>query len=139
MLINDKLVFACGTGSSAPACQRSGRVYPKYFGKTTRQNAPPPAMTAIGEKFCTANTGIRADFAMARFKKPLFEPATTCAPAAAPPSPPIECKVVQYQCDYLHPCNIFTIRAISVLIPLCPFADRLVRALDYLTRQHGQK
>ena len=49
MLTNDKLVFACGTGSSAPLCQRSGRVYPKYFGKTTRQNAPPPAMTAIGE------------------------------------------------------------------------------------------
>jgi|KBSMisStandDraft_5_1062788.scaffolds.fasta_scaffold86546_2 hypothetical protein len=47
----------------------------------------------------------------------LLEPATTGAPAAAPPSPRIECKVVQYQCDYLHPCNIFTIRVISVLIP----------------------
>jgi hypothetical protein len=67
-----------------------------------------------------------------------IEPATTCAPAAAPP-PHIECKVVQYQCDYLHPCNIFTIRAISVLVPRCPFAARQVRALDYLTLQHGQK
>jgi hypothetical protein len=108
-----------------------------------RQNYTPKCAAACHDghrrKFCTANTGIRADFAMARFKKALFEPATTCAPAAAPPSPPIECKVVQYQCDYLHPCNIFTIRAISVLIPPCPFAARLARAVDCLTRQHGQK
>jgi hypothetical protein len=59
--------------------------------------------------------GTRADFAIGRLKGPLFDPATTCAPAAEPPSPHVECKEVLYQCDYLHPCNIFTISAISGL------------------------
>jgi hypothetical protein len=64
-----------------------------------------------------AATGIRADFDIARAGHHLRA-------SDAPLSPHIECKVVQYQCDYLHPYNIFTIRAISVLIPPCPFAAR---------------
>jgi hypothetical protein len=84
----------------------------------------------LGRKFCTAATGIRADFAIAGFKRALFEPAITCAPLATPPSPPVERKEVQYQCDYLHPCNIFTINAISVLTLPCPFAARLARTGD---------
>ena len=31
------------------------------------------------------------------------------------PSPRVGCKEVQYQCDYLHACNILIIRVISVL------------------------
>jgi hypothetical protein len=76
-----------------------------------------------------AATGIRADFDIACFKRAQFEPIATCVPAAAPPSQYIECKVVQHQCDYLHPCNIFTIRAVSVLPPVS-FSARLVRAAD---------
>ncbi|WP_143133240.1 hypothetical protein [Pseudoduganella namucuonensis] len=71
----------------------------------------------LGRKFCTAGVGTRADFAIARFNRPPFEPAATCGPAAAPPSPHVECKEMQYQYDFQHPCNVFAIRAISVLIP----------------------
>ena len=92
----------------------------------------------LRRKFCMAVTGIRADFDIACSKTALFEPIATCAPAAAPPSLDIECNVVQHQCDYLHPCNIFTIRAISMLIPRILFCSRLVLAADYLTQQYGQ-
>lgn len=37
---------------------------------------------------------------------------------------------VQYQYDYLQPCNIFTIRGISVLFRRCPFTTRAARAGD---------
>jgi hypothetical protein len=74
-------------------------------------------------KFCTAGIGTRADIVIDRLKGPLFDPAATSAPADAPPSPLVECMEVQYQYDYLHPCSIFTIRAISVLLPRCPFTD----------------
>jgi hypothetical protein len=68
----------------------------------------------LGRKFCTVVIGARADFAIERFKVRLFEPLAPSAPVAASPSPRVGCKEVQYQCDYLHPCNIFIIRAISV-------------------------
>src|SRR5690348_7586513 len=34
---------------AGPTVQQTGGVYPKYFDKTTRQNAPPPATTAFGK------------------------------------------------------------------------------------------
>ena len=51
-------------------------------------------------------------------------PAIACVPAAAAPWPPVEYTEVHYQCDYLHPCNIFTIRAIAVPAWSCPAAGR---------------
>jgi hypothetical protein len=71
--------------------------------------------------------GTRADFAIARA---LCESATTCAPAAAAAAPHVGCKEVQYHCDYLHPCSIFTINVISARTLSSPFAAHLARAGD---------
>lgn len=68
-------VFACGMGSppTCPAIRRS-------LSQILRQKYTPKWAAAchdgLGRKFCTAGTGARADFAIARFKRPLFEPAT---------------------------------------------------------------
>jgi hypothetical protein len=129
MLFSERLVFACGTGSrpTYPAIRRSlaQKLREKYTPKWAAT-----CQVGLWRKFCMAGTGTCADFAIARFDRQLFEPAATCAPAPAPPSPHIECKEVQYQCDYLHTCNIFAISAISVPVFPCPFAPRLVRAGD---------
>jgi len=69
--------------------------------------------------------GTRADFAIGRLKGAPFDPLTNSAPATAPPSPDVQCKKVQYQCDDLHPCNIFTVSIISVLTSSRLFAIRL--------------
>jgi hypothetical protein len=67
----------------------------------------------------------RADFAIGRLKGPPFDPLTNSAPATAPPLPDVQCKKAQYQCDDLHPCNIFTVSTISVLTSSRLFAIRL--------------
>jgi hypothetical protein len=68
--------FVCGIGRPAtcPAIRRS-------LSQILRQKYTPKWAAAchdgLGRKFCTAGTRARADFAIARFKGPLFEPATT--------------------------------------------------------------
>jgi hypothetical protein len=84
-----------------------------------------------------AAAGIRADFDIARFKRAWFGPIATCAPAAAPPSQHIECKVVQHQCDYLH-LVISSPFALFRCLSSVSFSARQVRAVDYLTQQYGQ-
>jgi hypothetical protein len=52
----------------------------------------------LGQKILHGRIGARADFVIDRLKA-----------RCEPPSPQVECKEVQYQCDFLHHCNIFTI------------------------------
>jgi hypothetical protein len=90
-----------------------------------------------GRKFCTAGTGTRADFVIDRLKGPLLDPATTSAPAAAPPSLRVECMEVQYQYDYLHlvissPFALFRCRSPGVL-----FAARLAVPTTRNDASHG--
>ena len=68
---------------------------------------------SLAQRFCTALIDVRADFAIDGFSDPLFDPAATSAPVAAAPPPQGECTKVQYQCNYLHRCSIFSIRAIE--------------------------
>jgi len=121
---NDRLVSACGTGVG-PTCAAIRRSLSQILRQKYTLKCAAACHDGLGRKFCTAGAGARADFAIDRFNRLLSGPATTCEPGAAVPSPHVGCKEVQYQCDYLHPCNILIIRAISVLISPSPFAARL--------------
>ena len=74
----------------------------------------------LGHNFCTTTTVMGAEFAIAHSKWHGSVPATTWAAAPAPPLPHLKREEVQYQCDYLHPCNIFPISTVLVRIFSCP-------------------
>jgi hypothetical protein len=101
---------------TGPPVLQTGRVYPKYCGKNTGQNAPQPAMTASGENSARPLSVLVQILLLSALKVRCSTGPLPCEPAAALPSARVECKEVQHQCDYLHPCNIFIIRAISVRI-----------------------
>jgi hypothetical protein len=45
-----KILFSLAERRADPTAQQTGRVYPKYCGKNTRQNAPQPAKNGLRKK-----------------------------------------------------------------------------------------
>ena len=101
MLSNDRLAFACGTGSrphrSSKPVESIPNIAAKIHAKMRRRLPRRPDAKILHGCYCYS-----CRFCYWSFRRPLFGPATTCAPAAVPPSAQVECKKVQYQCEFLH-------------------------------------